>query len=370
MAYNESFYTDCTVGYYTYDDTFDDCLTSYSDYSDCEVVYSDYSDCEVVYSNYSDCEVVYSDYSNYCSQNYDDYANYNNSSGNYYDYEDCEVSYSNYHDYCEQSYYNYEDCEVTYGDEYNGFSYYDYEDCEVSYDDEHDFCFMTYYDYGDCEVSYDDYGDYCLVSYDDYADYCTVSYYDEPTCEVSYYDELNCEVSYDNYANDCSTSYTYTNHVDYSNYDSGSPQSLTWGANWSGDTMVATYISDSINALKEIRDNIELISFNKGQQDVSSSNVSSETGDSEDSKFNANEKVDDLQYDAMRNTLEELYTALTGVGAGLEVKDLGDKIKKTEWEALKTKADDLMESYIDSYNNTVSYNIDGYTDYNENIPGE
>lgn len=260
-------------------------------------------------------------------------------------------SYYNYHNYCSVSYYDYSDCETRYSN---------YRDCEVSYSDYKE-CKDTYYDY------YSPLDNYCGDTYED--SYKFYGYYsDYKDCETSYYNYKDCETDYNNLANDCKTKINYTNYSEFTLTNKGLPLSpaLSWNSSWSGDTLVAEKLTDSISAIKNIRDNIKRLTDEKGLNTVSSSNVLPTSGNSKDAEFNDGvpetiEYVEDIHFNALRDTLDALYTQLTGASSGISKVANEQLISRSQVQALKAKTDDLAEATV-SYSNVVNIKEGTYVD--------
>ncbi|MCF7870397.1 MAG: hypothetical protein K9M01_04700, partial [Candidatus Omnitrophica bacterium] len=126
-----------------------------------------------------------------------------------------------------------------------------------------------------------------------------------------------------------------------------------------------------MDALKEIRDNIRYLSQNKGQQSVDDTDVSSTSGASQDDEFDdsnsaTHETVENEHYEGMRQTIEGLYQALLSSSTGLSTKSDGNMVKKTEWETMKTKTDDLAETSV-AYSNVLNYSVGPYTEHTNTV---
>jgi len=223
--------------------------------------------------------------------------------------------------------------------------YFNYTNCTHSY--------SRYANYGNAieETSHTDYGDHHSYHYNKTGIGCA-------TYHNSYGDYHNAHYNYVNHQTNAH--YNYTNHVNYSNPNSGEPMTLSWSPPWLyDDTLAATYISESINAIKQLRNNLRYLSNTKSQQNASV-DVSTTSSRCGDHRFNAGEKIDDDQYDAIKESLDNLWAAIRGDDDGstpnTSVKNIGHVIKKTDWETLKVKLDQLA-AYDDSadYANTRSY---------------
>ena len=253
--------------------------------------------------------------------------------------------------------------------------YFNYQNCtqQQSYSNYNDQCFTTYYNYPDCEVSYHNYKDCetCWVtSYGAWSYRNT--YYNYSDCEVSYHNYTDCETSYNNAVNDCNTYTNYANHIDYSNPNSGDPMSLSWESPWGGwnnDDIAADKISESVNAIKQLRHNIKHLSENKSQQNASvdvgqdSPNVGDEELDPPGPDY-----VEEKQWDALRDSLENLWQAIASSSSNTPDRSQGDLIKKSDWSLLKQKTDDLAQfDASSSYSNHVDYSNFSHVDYSESV---
>jgi hypothetical protein len=230
--------------------------------------------------------------------------------------------------------------------------------------------YSEYFNYLNCNHSASRYGNYAdalaETSHTDYNN--SHNNHDNST-------GVGCETSHTNHSNYLNTHYdyvnhqtgahsNYSNHTNYSNPNSGAAKSLTWTSPWSGDTLNVTYIAESVNALKQLRDNVRRIATEKSQQNASVdvSTSSSTVGDNQfnDSNPSTHEYVEEQQFDAIRNSLNNLWAVIKGdddaTTPGVPDREQSDIIQKSDWELLKTKADDLME-YVDSgdYANTVTF---------------
>jgi len=253
--------------------------------------------------------------------------------------------------------------------------YFNYANCtqQTSYTNYGNTCFTSYYNYSNCEVSSLNYADCETCWITSYGKWSYINtYYNYSNCEVSYTNYPDCEVSYNNYSNDCVTYTNYTNHINYSNPNSGAPITLDWSTpwgGWSGDTLPATYIAESINALKQIRYNIRHLEHNKGQHTVTTDTdpASPNVGDPEFDPPGP-DYVEDNQWQALKSSLDSLWNAIAGQSSGLPDKFPGDEIFKADWENLKVKTDQLAQYDASAaYANHSNYANFTHTNYTENV---
>jgi len=295
--------------------------------------YFDYNNCTtgIVYTDYTNvCNVAYSNSNNYCSTYYGNTNNY------------CSTSHSNSNNACSTSYSNSNNA------------------CATSHDNS-------------WSTSHANSNNYCSTYHANTNNYCSTSHSNSNNaCSTSYSNSNNaCSTYYNNASDNCNTSQDYTNHVNYANQDSGNAQTLTWSEPWTENVLNTTLISDGIEAIKNIRDNINILSTIKSQQNASV-DVAASSANVGDAKFNdANpatpEFVEDNQYIALRDSLYSLWAEIRGDDdsstPALADKAPGDIITKSDWENLKIKTDELA-GYVDpSYSNTISYTAAAYTNH-------
>lgn len=184
--------------------------------------------------------------------------------------------------------------------------------------------------------NYTNYDNYNNAVYDDYADVCTESHYD--------------------YLNVCTQG--YDNHWNYTSTDKGQPIELSWSSPWGGTeelALGATYIAESVDAIKQLRDNMKEIEekrLHRGTQTPITDLApdSPNIGDSELNDENplTAEKVEDDQFDALRDSLNNLWLSIKKSGdSGIPDKDVGDIVKKENVEGLAKGAINLGEEYTD-----------------------
>jgi hypothetical protein len=226
--------------------------------------------------------------------------------------------------------------------------------------------YQEYFNYNNCTTGISYYNTYyCSTSHNNtHANVCTTSHDNSWSTSHSNYANI-CTTSHNNAVNDCPTSQAYTNHINYSNPDSGTAQSLTWSAEWTGNNMNAVFIEESIDAIKDIRAKIQHLGETKGQQTVSI------TSDPVDTEFDDNqsatpEYVDNDHYNALVNNINNLIAALGGT-TPLPTKADGEIVLKSDWENIKIKADTLAAYVVPGYANTVSTQAAAYTNHQNNI---
>ena len=139
-------------------------------------------------------------------------------------------------------------------------------------------------------------------------------------------------------------------HYNVSNpTDTGAPVTLTWNE-WVGDT-VNEKVSDSIAQIEEIREKLEWLQVNKGADTkwvdaplyFVPDNPAIDVSGAATATFGANQKVDDNQYDALKDSLDILRTKIVGANSSLPVIDGGAKMTKANIQNLKIAVDDLAE---------------------------
>jgi len=224
--------------------------------------------------------------------------------------------------------------------------------------------YSEYFNYNNCNHSYSRYGNYANAtgetSHTNYGDHHSYHYNTTglgcATYHSSYGDYHNAHYNYVNHQ--AGAHYNYSNHINYSNPNTGAPMTVNWSDPWSGNNLDALYISESIDAIKQLRDNLKQISTNKSQQN-SSVDLESNSSRVGDQRFEAGNKIDDDQYDAIKESLDNLWSDIKGDDdqstPQASAKNAGELWRKSDWEFLKQKIDELA-SYDDSadYSNTKS----------------
>lgn len=364
MSYSEHFnYNNCTQNT-NYTDQANICTVSYTnDHNNtCSTSHENYADaCAVSHYNYGNaCAVTYGDYAAMCSTSHYNYA------------DSCSTSYSNTLGGCSTSHFNWYD---TYEDWTDGT-----QTCGIQHENTHsnyaDSCTVSHYNYADsCSVTHSNYANACQTYYtNSHANTCSTSYTNSHnnTCSTSHYNYGNaCAVSYNNLINDCTTHTNYSNHINYSNPDSRNTIALNWDPHFSGNAMVASYFQNSIQALERVRDNINYLNTKKGTQSLS--NIPFENP--LPSSFNDNnsltiEEVSAIQFNALRNNLDNLFQTLTGQGSGTNIVQ-NDVAFKTQVENLKVKTDELAAKtpaqIITTYANVVNYQDATHTNHTNTV---
>lgn len=223
--------------------------------------------------------------------------------------------------------------------------------------------YAEYFNNDGCSHSYayTNYLNTCSHLHANYYD-CSTRHYDLFGSGTYYYNYSNCSVGYYNVSRG-SRHYNYSNLTNYTEYNRGNAIVLSWGTDWTGDTLNSTYIAESIAGLKELRDNMSTLSSWKSQQnatvDVSTTSPNVGNAEFDDANPATPEFVEDNQYDALKLSLDNLWAAIKGdddaTTPGSPVKNAGDGISKSEFELLKTKTDELA-AYVDpSYLNHINY---------------
>lgn len=337
MAYSDHFnyanygdnivYNNCST-HYNYSNTYF-CEVSYFNYRDCEVSYFNYPDCEISYMNYADCETVHSN-SQDCSVVHNSHSNHASSashtSSEYYDnYDDNAGATCNNHS--SSSTHSSTGSHVNnYGNSTSHTSTYsDYTDCEVSQ-----------YSYSDCEVIYSNYND------------CTTTYLDSAT--------------------KCATTVKYTNSSNITFYNLGSVKSIAWSTNWNGDTLNPTSITSSIEAIKEIRDNL----FDQASHKTNNASITRDVtplNEITDSDFTGGVEIKDDDYNAIINTLNGLYTTFgLTAPATLTTKAPSTLLTNDDVEKLKKEVDNfaalnLTAHYTNHFNYLNNAEYTNHTNY-------
>jgi len=143
---------------------------------------------------------------------------------------------------------------------------------------------------------------------------------------------------------------------------------LNWSA-WTDGNNIAkgSKIADSEAKLKQLRDNINLLKNYKSNVTNTSTtgdygkttsyfkpsgnSATNTTYKAADNSFDAGDKVDDYQYDGLRDTVESISQVLGQGATGLPVKNLGDLVVDSDFEAIKIKVDELANLDISGHAN-------------------
>lgn len=232
---------------------------------------------------------------------------------------------------------------------------------------------MAYSEYFDIQIDetniYADYVDICPVVYANYVDTCYAGHYNVATAGSHYYNYTNAlsAEDYTNYTNTCTVS--YTNTWSYQSNDKHADTTApTWTSPWGGSsgarTLSSTYIEESLDAIKALRDQVKALQtrreslYSPFTTDVETS--STRVGDTkfDDSNTSTPEYVEDDQYDAIRESISNIWdTIKTGTTMPGDAKDAGDIIKKTDWQQLASNLDNLASTvtpitYANHFNTT------------------
>lgn len=175
---------------------------------------------------------------------------------------------------------------------------------------------QDYFDYANCVQT---------INYLNTMAYCQTSHVNHQNCGTGHRNSTwnSYHGNYSNYGNTphlntnnhCHTYTDYTNHVNYTNSDTGAPQTLAWTSPWSGNSLAVTYISQSVDAILELRNNIRQLSETKSQQ-TASVDVATGSVNVGDAEFDGvgTDHVEDNQYDALRDSLYSLWSDIKGDG--------------------------------------------------------
>ncbi len=180
------------------------------------------------------------------------------------------------------------------------------------------------------------------------------------TCSNYYY--------YINYRNTCSNYVTYDDHNNYQHTNLGfknaSDLSISWSSPWSGSsqnrTLDSTYISNSVSAIKQLRDNIVNLQGKLHQN----ADLPSALYDVADTNWDSGDIIDDYDHDRIKANLDRLWTAIRNDDdsstPGTTAVNAGTEIEKAEWQGIANKVDQLAAysdpSYINHVNSTSYYN--------------
>jgi len=241
---------------------------------------------------------------------------------------------------------------------------------------------MAYTEYFNI-VNQDDGNDYtnyyngCSVDYTNYYNRCSAGHYNVATRGSHYYNYYNkCSVDYTNYTNRCT--HAYRNVWSYKAPDKGTDHTApSWTSPWGGShgnrTLNVTYIEESVDAIKKLRD--ELKAFEERRENLKvtfTTDLSSTSPRVGDDQFNDNnpatpEKVEDDQYDAIKESIDNLWNKVKGTSSGLPVKNPGEKISKTDLEVMANKLDNMTTTTTASY---YANHFNTYYTHRDNTPTE
>lgn len=220
--------------------------------------------------------------------------------------------------------------------------------------------------------TYTNYYNGCNLSHANYYNGCTHGHYDVATRGSHYYNYYNgCNLDHSNYYNGC-----YHGYGDVWRYEASdkganvTPPSWSsaWGGTQGNRSLNATYIEESIGAIKNLRDEIRALQERRTSLDLEFTTdvqtTSPRIGDSEldDSNPATPEFIEDDQYDALRESIQNLWNTMRADSVPGSDKNPGDKITKADWEQLANNVDTLASSpsittYANHFN-TVEANAD------------
>lgn len=170
---------------------------------------------------------------------------------------------------------------------------------------------------------------------------------------------------YTNYQNGyyCSTYANYTNYIDASNTKLGGPITLTWSS-IDKDAPVNSMI------MKEIRDNVKKLSTEKQRNQVSTTNVSSDSGTASNSVLGTYEEVKLSSVNGIRDTLNNLYSELNQNNSNNPSFNF---LQSSTISSLKTAIDtlastDISSSYVNYVDSNYDYNNQNTYSNSSNIP--
>lgn len=221
--------------------------------------------------------------------------------------------------------------------------------------------------------------------YYNYGNVCGVSHTNTPLCSAGHYNTRGNGSNYSNYSNQCTNTYddvsdylnaahsNYVNHFNTSSTDKGLPvhrQSnfpLSWNQ-WSGSSgsrAIGTYISESVDAIKELRSNMEKISDGFASNKISDplGSLASDPAISDntlnDNNTETAEYVKDTQFDKLRDSLQTMWAAIRGDASTIPTnKAPGDQVAKNDWESLANVSESLFNytaiGYTNHWNTTYS----------------
>ena len=213
---------------------------------------------------------------------------------------------------------------------------------------------IRYANYGNSGATHTNYSDHHSYHRNTYGLGCA-------TYHSSYGDYHAAHYNYNNHQTNAH--YNYKNHINYSAANKGVPMNLTWSSPWDGDDISATYIAESIDAIKQLRDKLKFVDEHRSHAETTV-DVAPDSARVGDQRFQAGSKIDDDQYDAIKESLDNLWATIKGDDDSTTPeapnRDAGDPFKKSDWIYLKQKIDALAE-YDDSadYSNLVSKSKDG-----------
>jgi len=218
---------------------------------------------------------------------------------------------------------------------------------------------------GTCD-HYSDYHDYSDVCSNTYTNYTNCAYGNHSDgASATYYSNYSNQ-SYKNYsqAYSCSEYSDHHDHTDWSPTDKGVAQTLTWNSPWGGTsqnrTLDTTYIMESVEAIKELRDNIfGLTSKLHYNANIANDMINLPDTEFDDSNPETNEYINPDTVNDPKANLDNLWAAIKGdddaSAPGVSAVSTGELINKLNWQELASKADELAEYADPSYLNHVDY---------------
>lgn len=160
---------------------------------------------------------------------------------------------------------------------------------------------------------------------------------------------------------------SHGNHANYADQDvndtynnTGTPKTLSW-SNW-GTIDNDEYIKDSVPKIEELRDKIQYLRDNHGYgtwDGVAPDNPTVDLSNAAHEEFDGVgvDYVEDIQYDALRDSLETLKQHIAGSGTGLPNKVDGDYVTNEDFASLKAEIDNLASTDVSAqYSNHNSHN--------------
>lgn len=231
----------------------------------------------------------------------------------------------------------------------------------------------TEYTNGACS-HYADYHQSYYCGTDTYTDYSNGAYINHSNGGSATYHNNYSNASYRNHYN-VTACHNYSDHHNHTNYamaDRGVAITLNWTSPWGGTAgnriLGEDYVTNSIDAIKELRDNI---SGNTGTESTISLKDKLSYGttatdpaqtpdtDFDDSDPGTEEYILPRQNNNLKSNLDKLWASIRGDDDASEPGTTGvltgDLASKADWELLANKADELAAYADPSYKNHVDY---------------
>lgn len=211
---------------------------------------------------------------------------------------------------------------------------------------------------------YSDYHNYNNICSNTYANYANGSYRNHSDGGSATYHHNYANGAYIQYTNSYSCS-VYSDHHDHVNYtltDKGTAKTLTWSSPWGGvagaRTLDEDYITNSVDAIKQLRDNIRGAATDLTDK-LSYNTTIASTEDVPDADFGVDKYVLPPTNNDLKSNLDSLWAVIRGDDdastPGQATKARGDLINKSDMENLASKTDQLA-AYVDpNYLNHVDY---------------